>query len=277
MTKVSVQLDKKTEDKINEMIIYVRTLNDKTERVVLDTISKKLDSTLVKKQVSQVKAFASATDEELRQWLINELPTQYIGGVNVVNTKLKKPKMTYEKFEKAEDTLFHRDAVNILLSDAYLDFGNTLNGVVKGAERMMTDALKQQIRANIVTGEIEGSSVRTIAKDITQTFQKEGFRAMVNRAGTQYSLEGYSEMLARTHLIKSGGEGVINRVKEVGNDLVEWSADGEGVCEICDALDGKVFSISGDSENYDELPDYPAHPNCRCALLPRPDLDIDEK
>jgi SPP1 gp7 family putative phage head morphogenesis protein len=137
---------------------------------------------------------------------------------------------------------------------------------------MLSDVARQQIRGQMVAGELSGESVYKIARDVRQTIAEDGFKVMVDRAGRKWQLPDYSEMLARTHLIKTANEGVVNRMAVLGYDIVEWSI-GDNPCDLCDDLNGKLFSISGDSSEYDALSEQPPrHPNCRCSLLPRPEL-----
>jgi SPP1 gp7 family putative phage head morphogenesis protein len=64
-----------------------------------------------------------------------------------------------------------------------------------------------------------------------------------NRAMSQASLDKYSQM---------------------GLEQVEWS--GADPCEICAENDGQVVGVGENFRSGDDAP--PAHPNCRCALLP---------
>ena len=92
-----------------------------------------------------------------------------------------------------------------------------------------------------------------------------------------------AKLIAQTETTRSAAEG--NRIgyKESGvvTGLV-WKTvnDGEKVCPICQALDGKIISIEG-GRFYDELPAEirdkmkrafevpPSHPGCRCRLAPQ--------
>jgi len=262
-----------TEARIKEMLVYVQKLNTEVQGIVLKSLNLKLDDANLKKQISAIQGLASASETQLREWLIKNIPQQYVDGMNITNGASGENKIDFADFQKSDAFVFHRDAINLLLKDSYLEFANTMTGLVRGAEKTLNEVAKRQIRSKIVVGEIVGSDVRTIARDIKQGLQEQGFNIMFNKSGRRVDLPTYSEMLARTQLVRTANEGVINRMTETGNDIVEWSAfEDERECPICGKLDGQIFSISGDSENYKQLPDIPAHPNCRCALLPRPEL-----
>ncbi len=182
-------------------------------------------------------------------------------------------KVTVELLKTSNVFKPHLQAVNALLSDAYLDFGNAMNGYVRGAEKLLNDALKRQIRSEIAFGRLEGSSISDIKKIVKETIGDRGFNVLIDKGGRQWSLGNYSEMLARTHINKANNEAAINRTREFGVDIVEISNSG-ATDEACTSEEGKIYSISGESQNYDSLDGHepPYHPNCTHNLIPRPDL-----
>lgn len=58
--------------------------------------------------------------------------------------------------------------------------------------------------------------------------------------------------------------GAIDTYQQIGLDQVEWSA--ADPCEICAENDGQIVAVGQAFNSGDTEP--PAHPNCRCALLP---------
>jgi SPP1 gp7 family putative phage head morphogenesis protein len=261
------------ESRLKELVSYVRALDDGTQRIILSAIKTRLTDPVVKAQLAEVEKLAQATDAQIRAWLSQHVPAGYFDGYFAASKKVKAPVLTYQAFLASDKTLFHREAVNMLLKDSYSDFARTMSQAVRGAERILTETARQQIRGQLIAGDIQGQSIYKIAKDIRQTIAEDGFRVMIDRAGRKWQLTDYSEMLARTNLIKTANEGVANRLSELGYDLVEWMT-GENACDICDPLDGEVFSLSGNSDQYPALDQQPPrHPNCRCSLAPRPDLE----
>lgn len=197
-----------------------------------------------------------------------------------VATKTLKPNVPPQKPITTDDLKTdpiyaeHVKIVNSLISDAYLDFGNAMTGYVKGAERMMNDALKRQIRSNIAQGRLEGSSIPEIKRTVRDSLKDSGFTVLIDRGGAKWSLANYSEMLARTHIIKANTEGVVNRAGDYGIDIVEVSSNG-AIDLACSSEEGKLYSVSGNSKNYPPLDGHepPYHPNCRHTLLLRPELE----
>jgi len=183
------------------------------------------------------------------------------------------PSLTVQMLQTVPFMKPHLQAVNALLSDAYLDFGTTMTGYVRGAERILNDALRKQIRSNIGAGRLEGEGVAAVKKVVKETFSDRGFTVLIDRGGRQWSLDQYSEMVTRTHIIKANNEGVVNRAGDFEIDIVEVDTHG-AEDSLCEPQEGKIYSISGKSKNYPPLADNdpPFHPNCKHTLLLRPDL-----
>ena len=168
----------------------------------------------------------------------------------------------------------HLSAINALLSDAYLDFGGAMTSFVRSGEKVLNDALKRQIRSTLIEGRLEGKAIKDIKKTVRETFENRGFIGLTDRGGRQWSLDRYSEMLTRTHIIRANNEGAINRARDFSIDIVEISTHFTQ-CPICKPYEGKIFSISGKSKNYPSLDgnEPPYHPNCKHSVMFRPELE----
>jgi HK97 family phage portal protein len=71
-----------------------------------------------------------------------------------------------------------------------------------------------------------------------------------------------SILIARTETISASAQGAIEGYKEAEVQEVEWlSALDDRLCDDCDALNGEVWPI-------DDAIIPPAHPDCRCCLIP---------
>lgn len=93
-----------------------------------------------------------------------------------------------------------------------------------------------------------------------------------------------AERIARTESLAVSNEAALEAYKQSPmTNAKEWSAE-FGACEFCQELDGKIIGLSenfaslgeqmigadGNTYNvdYEDIARPPAHPNCRCALLP---------
>ena len=270
------------ETDIDELLRIIGLLDDETRALVLQAISKRLTITGKTQTLIQIRAVIASSELAVKDWLVTAVAGSYIDGANSMYADIRKLKVkvpdgrvvqqnfTKDLIKQVDLLTVHKDAINALVSDAYLDFANGMNGLVRGAEHQLNDALKKQIRAINISKQITGTSIKTIAKEVEEVIGKQGFSVLVDRGGRQWSLKRYSNMLVRTHTIKAANEGAINRAVEFGIDIVEISTH-PGACEICRPYEGKKYSISGRSEDFPALTvQIPIHPNCRHSILPRP-------
>lgn len=264
---------------IKALIKEMSVLSTDLEEIVKQGFNQELTIAKKKEVLNEVSARVKESDIVTREWLVAGVGKVYIDGMEQADDVLRKAgiettagKLTLETLKTVDELKPHLEAVNALISEAYLDFANGLNGTVRGTERMFNEALKRQVRSKIATGRLAGASVREITKEITETIGQQGFTVLIDRGGRKWSLKQYSEMLARTHLIKSNNEAIINRAVEFGVDIVEVSSHG-ATDVLCGHQEGKLYSLSGKSKNYPKLVDAPPyHPNCKHRLLLRPDL-----
>ena len=71
-----------------------------------------------------------------------------------------------------------------------------------------------------------------------------------------------SDRLIRTETSKFYNTAAVDSYKAAGITEVEWfAADDERTCDECGPLHGEIYNIN-------TPPSIPAHPNCRCTLLP---------
>lgn len=272
-----------TKSGIRKVVAEMRKLDDAGRAIMLRAISEEMTQAKKEKTLALLTSQVSETDKHIHLMLADAITESYVIGVNLVHRQLRqirfKPvagaptlrNITPVILSTSPDMKPHLQAVNALLSGAYLDFGNTMRGYIQGAERILNETLKQQIRSNIAVERLKGTSIYDIKKLVRKEFEDRGFTVLLDRGGRQWTLDHYSEMLARTHTMRANNEAVINRAADFGVDIVE--VKGTDPCTMCQEYIGKVFSISGQSNEYPKLMEEPPfHPRCRCGLLLRPDL-----
>jgi SPP1 gp7 family putative phage head morphogenesis protein len=118
--------------------------------------------------------------------------------------------------------------------------------------RGITEAMDQQISRELAEGFLLGEDPRRIARRLNKRVDKIG----LTRA----------RVLARTEVIRAHHIAQINEYESLGATgvrvLAEWGTAGVGVCPICRALEGRVFTLA-------EIRGMiPRHPNCRCTAIP---------
>jgi len=256
----------------------VDELDGEVRAIVEKVIKQPLTEAKKQAALKEVRAAVGQKDATVKQWLVTAVPLLYVAGMNAANRdaknqhvsitgKLSFKTITVENVRDDPQYKSHLEAVNAALSESYLDFANGMNGVVRGAERVLNEALKRQIRLTTAQGQLTGSSVQEVAKEIRELLADQGFSVLIDRGGRQWTLQRYSEMLARTHLLKSSNEGTINRAGDFGIDIVEVSTHSNVPDQLCLDMEGRRFSISGKSDTFPKLTlSPPFHPRCRHTL-----------
>lgn len=274
---------------MNQLLKIMSNVNVAGRDIILKAISQEMTQNKKQQFLAMLRSEAVKADAQVKDWAIKSMTATYVAGMNqaqgMYSIAVKSGKATFpagaikgnitvQVLHSTPELAPHLAAVNSLISDVYLDFGKTMNGFVSGAEKIINDQLKRQIRSTIAQGRLEGASIDAIKSTIKEQFADKGFTVLLDKGGKQWELERYSEMVARTHVIKTNNEAVINRSSDFKVDIVEITGSIGATDEVCQREEGKIYSISGKSENYPALEGHepPYHPNCRHTLLLRPDL-----
>jgi len=273
------------ESRLDELVSIVVKLEDDVRAEVLKAISKQLNLQSKNSTLTAIKRIIKGSDQQIKDWIVTAVADSYAAGANLAYLDIKKlsvsvggdsgvllEEFTADKIRQIDLLSVHKEAVNALVSDTYLDFANGMNGLVKGVEHQLNDAIKRQIRAQAIAGQLTGRSMANISKEVREVLGNQGFSVLVDRGGRSWSLKQYAEMLVRTHVMKSANEGSINRYLDFNLDIIQISTH-TGSCPICKPYEGKIYSISGNADKYPKLDVQPPyHPHCRHTFLPRPDL-----
>ena len=154
-------------------------------------------------------------------------------------------------------TPFHLDRVGLLFTRVYSD----LKGI--------TDAMDAQISRILSQGMIDGDGPALLARKLVAAINGTGAGdlGITDIIGRFIPAKRRAEMLARTEIIRAHHLATIQEYRNWGLEGVrvqaEWSTAGDDrVCERCQPLEGKLFTL-------DEIEDkIPLHPQCRCIALP---------
>lgn len=269
------------EAEVQKLLKAIEDFDKKSVKLILDGIGKEMSDAQKRAILRSIEQAAVVVDGQVKEWLVPTITGAYIAGANATDELLATFKVpvgnqsiTLEVIRTVPEMKPHLDAVNTLLSDAYLDFGSGIRGYVKSAEHILNDALRQQIQSKIALGRLSGESIREIQKAIKNELQERGFKVLLDRGGHTWTLDRYSEMLARTHVIRANNQATLLRGAEFDVDTYEISTHG-ATDAACSVQEGKLYSMTGTSKTYPPLAgnEPPYHPNCGHSLIPRPDLD----
>lgn len=202
------------------------------------------------------------------KWVQANIPVQYRLGMQTAITQLK----ILDFLPLKTDALFttiNREAVKAMVDDTSRSFADALSTVGRSVKNIQADMFQQEIKARLAEGQISGETRKAIQADIKQKIQEQGITALKDKAGREWSLDRYSEMLARTKLAEARNTGLSNKMLENGNDLVQVSSNGSSH-PACADYEGQILSISGQSNEYPSVDEAEAdglfHPNCMHTL-----------
>ena len=217
----------------------------------------------IEKEVGELLA---VTDEKTKKWLNREIPASYKdGGKLGVRLILSGGLDAKYKYTKADD-----EVVKALVEGSAQYFGEAMSGVSRFATKLLSEATKQRTRAIISEGVITGATRKQISDSVAGEL-KDGLVSLVDRSGRKWSFEAYSEMLARTQLVKAANEGMLNELSYNDYDLVQVTQH-NGSCPLCQPWEGQILSITGKTSGFKTIDDAEAeglfHPNCAHRYVP---------
>lgn len=209
----------RSEDKIKA---FMEWLNEMERRGILETITR------------------SGTRQGIDSaWTDKYVRASYHKGMQKARGELRKagaetPTLEQYPISAAFNQPFHVDRVGVLYTRAF----NELKGI--------DDEMDRQISRVLAESMVQGLGAMEIARNINDRVDKIG----ITRA----------RVLARTETIRAHHVATIAEYRQYGVDGVrvkaEWLTAGFNVCPVCQALEGKVFTL-------DEIEGMiPRHPNC---------------
>ena len=118
-----------------------------------------------------------------------------------------------------------------------------------------TNKLQQTLNDNLINCVVTGKKTTELKKKL-----QEDFNVSYGRANT----------LVRTEMARLHVDAAKKRYSDYGIKQVEILVDeDERTCPVCSKLEGKKYGV------HENLP-VPAHPRCRCAVIPVVDEDVKE-
>jgi len=92
--------------------------------------------------------------------------------------------------------------------------------------------------------------------------------------GKVWKMSKYAKLVARTEMRTAQSAATKDMCDRFECDLIEISSHGT-VCDICGQYEGGVYSISGRTQGYEILPEWPPfHPNCMHSAAPTSEAGI---
>lgn len=178
-----------------------------------------------------------------RTWCQEAIPASYMKGTEWAD---KDPLSGNEV--KAGFGSIHQQAVEVLADNAY----SRLEDVANVVGRRANDVYRQ-ISLEAVKGSVLGSkTTNQAARDIRKDLAEHGITGFIDKAGHQWNMRRYAQVLAQETTNGAFRQGTINRLEEKGHDLVRISSHA-GSCKICQPYQGQTFSLTGEDKEYPAL------------------------
>lgn len=210
-------------------------------------------------------------------WIAQTIPAAYREGWDeafklYADVKGIGGEVTYASFAK-----INKQAVEVV---AY-NLRDGLQGAHQMVGRQAMDAFRRTGLEMTQSRLIQGESYRQSAARMKEKLIQQGIHAFKDSANKTWTLDSYCTMVARTTTREAVTFGTMNRAMAGGHDLIMIS-EHHPTCELCAPLQGKVFSLTGQTPGY---PVYdqnliPRHVNCRHNIrvyIPKFDTEAESR
>ena len=210
-------------------------------------------------------------DRESQAWILATLPAAYMRGISVQDSELrrmvKNPRPPSQSIGRQDIArLISVDVTHTASANAqkvlssfpdhlgkYAPFeGGAIGSMRQGRPHILRDARSkyQDMARNAMLPAFrhgDTATRRELSKMILNQFSRSGITSV-----GRLSAEAYAEREARSYTQKVAMQAQANRAMERGYDLVRLSQYA-GPSPMCEPYQGKVFSLSGNSDKYPSL------------------------
>lgn len=217
--------------------------------------------------LEQINRELAILQNQTAVWVNTNMPIAYQQGVLIADQQIA------SQFKAAgidppvfpsEFGIIDREQILSLVSATQDTFDNMIQFTGSQLTTSINEAVADAIQEKISTGATLAQAQATIATNL----ELQGIQSV---AGMQ--LDSYAAMIARSTTAEATNQAVLRRVVDVNGDLVKMSTHFP-TCPICFPLQGRVYSITGQTPGYPRLEvAYSGgfaniHPNCKHRLLP---------
>ena len=238
-----------------------------TKRVEAKLLSGMTYSLLEKQRIlsdidSELRTLVSKTDP----WFEKNLDYAYKEGSSDVMGYLKRLGVKEMKY-----TPYDWEAIENLTGNSKMLLEEALSGIHRSSSNVLSKAVKFRLQTVIEEGRLDGRGLREIKGMIQEQLQEKSV-FLLDTAGRKWKADTYAEMFARTEMMNTYNQGVVNQMLQRGTDLGQITSYPSCECDICKAWEGKIVSLTGKTKGYPMLDDAYAdgvfHPNCRHRVRP---------
>lgn len=246
-----------TDQKVKRLVNLYEAADLRLQVLITEAIARGATGTAnyYRRQLAEVRKVLVEVQTNAIPFATELIGDAYVHGVTVVDETIG---------TKGSFAGVHREAVDVLADNMVNRLGEAVTTVGRQAE----DVFRRIALDQVSLGLLEGSTRKNVSDAMARRLVSERAGAFVDRAGRKWSLQSYTQMVARTTTRETVSMGTANRLLENGHDLVTIS-EHDHKDDECSDYEGKTFSMTGATPGYDVLDTYPPfHPNCVHVLTP---------
>ena len=167
-------------------------------------------------------------------------------------------------------TALHKEAVELITNNMV----NNLNSAIDVVGRRTEDAIRDIGLSTTVDKFATGYTIKQQQKQLKKELLDKNITCIKDKLGRNINVTSYATMVARSVVAETQNTCIKNLAKEYGHDLVKMTHHATS-CHICSPYEGKIYSISGNSDKYPSLKTVPGfrdgynnlHPNCKHRIF----------
>ncbi len=247
---------------------------EQAEREILDRLNRALLRGNKTEYLAAMKKNVENILQQLRAgsrtWCTEAIPRVYVQGATMADQMITDAGL--ELKVGAGFGAIHQQAAQVLAENTF----ESLDTVAQAIGRQTNDIYRELALENIRGAVVGHDTWQQAATRFREKLAERGVTGFTDRAGREWNMRSYSEMVARTTIMEAHNQGTVNRLAEQGHDLVVISQH-PGACPLCIRWERKVLSISGKTPGYPTLAEAKTaglfHPNCAHAMSLWVDLD----
>lgn len=223
----------------------------------------------LRRQVTRLEELRNVTDQ-----VVDDLATQtsrfiteghfaqiYAAGANVTTQATGLP---------FSFTAPHRAAIEVLSRDLYDDVLTATRFVDDSSKDWVRRVSRQMTGFKLTSGTPVKAQARRFERELAREFNRRGMASVVYRDGSRHGFGEYAEMLLRTKTGVAYNAGTLNQGRLAG--ITHYEILDGALCGLTSHHDPEL--ANGLIVKAEVAAGYPlAHPNCRRALNPRPDIN----
>jgi hypothetical protein len=272
-------------------IMEIQSIYERVAARIIDVLSGLDPATFTMvdhgRALARVREIVLLLNDQVRMWAPAAIRAAYDESAAVSRTRLEligAKKLSERRYNPAR----HDKKVAALVKTVSRDFFKANLTIEKTAKRFLSIMSMTSVKVSRAKlQEFDSKTVRSWINDLvveataanearTKVYAQIRDKLLaklkgadfININGRNYNLRDYSELVAGVRMREAASEATLESAAEYDHDLVEIQAILDP-CEICADIQGKVYSVSGDSPDYPELTDDitpPIHPRCRHVL-----------